>query len=359
MLKRSLPLLAIPLSALAIEPKDIKLGGFVDTYYAFDFNQPKDLERQYTTQPARHNEFNINMAYLDATIKTEKTRGRMALQYGNSVDKNYSAERDSDAKVFQEAYVGKRIAEKTWIDVGIFLGNIGAESWISKDNYTYSRSLNLDYVPYYSSGVRFEHFISEKQSFQLQLLNGWQNISENNSGKAIGMQYKNLVSEKFSFIYNNFFGDEETVPSDKTDSASMTHPRFRTYHNFIFNYALSEKWQWIYVFDIGEQSQQQNKGVDAWYATTFTLRRVLNQTQSISGRVEYYNDRHQANVSTTTDNGFQVSSASINFDQKLDENALWRTELRGFYSKDEIYTAYTSNMNRLDGFLVTSLSMWF
>ena len=347
----------ISTSAMAQTLADVKLGGFIDTYYAYDFNQPQNHEREFTTQPVRHNEFNINLAYIEAVLKREKTRGRLALQYGNSVTKNYSGEPTQgatsgpqDSKIFQEAFVGTKIGEKSWIDMGIFLGNIGAESWISKDNWIYTRALSLDYVPYYSSGVRLEHFLDSKQSFQLQLLNGWQTISENNQGKAIGMQYKNVHSDKFIFTYNNFFGDEEVVSSN---------PRFRAYHNFIFQWAASEKWQYIYTFDIGHQSQQENSGVDAWYTTAFTVKHPLNQEQALALRAEYYNDAHQANIVTSTPNGFRVTSMTLDYSQMLEANAMWRTELRGFYSHDEIYPQGSAGKNRLDGFLVTSLSMWF
>ena len=337
--------------------KDVSFGGFLDTYYAYDFNQPKDHERQFTTQPVRHNEFNINLAYVEAILKKEKSRGRLALQYGNSVTKNYSSEPTqgatsgpNDSKIFQEAYVGTKIGERTWIDMGIFLGNIGAESWISKDNWIYTRALSLDYVPYYSSGARLEHFIDNNQSFQLQLLNGWQTISENNQGKAIGMQYKNAVTPTFTFTYNNFFGDEEVVSQSS---------RFRAYHNFIFQWLQSDAWQYIYTFDIGHQSQQENDGVDAWFTTAFTVRHPLDQKRTIAMRAEYYADPHQANVVTSTPNGFRVTSLATGYDQKLDENTMWRTELRGFYSHDRIYPQGSAGKNRLEGFLVTSLSMWF
>lgn len=343
-------------SVSATVPEDVTIGGFIDTYYAWDFNQPKDHERKFTTQPVRHNEFNVNLAYIEANIKRETTRGRLALQYGNSVTKNTAAEPKQgqtsgpqDAKIFQEAFVGKRIGEKTWIDGGIFLGNIGAESWISKDNFTYTRALNLDYVPYYSAGIRIEHALSEKESFQFQILNGWQNMSEDNQGKAIGTQYKRHLSEKAIFTYNTFFGDEEQT---------FQSPRFRGYHNFILSYNASSSWQFLGAFDIGHQAQKTNHGVDAWYATTFTARRVLSELDALAARIEWYNDRHECNVRTNTPDGFQVSGASVNFDRKLDEKSLWRTELRGFYSKDEIYPVGSGRFQRLNGFLVTSLSLW-
>lgn len=346
----------ISTSATAQPLEGVKFGGFLDTYYAYDFNNPKEHEREFTTQPVRHNEFNINLAYFEAVLKREKTRGRLALQYGNSVTKNYSSEPTQgatsgpqDSKIFQEAYVGTKIAENTWVDMGIFLGNIGAESWISKDNWTYTRALSLDYVPYYSAGARLDHQIDTNQSFQLQLLNGWQTISENNQGKAIGMQYKNSPSPEYTFTYNNFFGDEEVV---------SVHSRFRGYHNFIFQWLADEQWQYIYTFDIGHQAQQENDGVDAWFTSALTVRHVLNLDQAMALRAEYYDDPHQANVVTSTRNGFRVASTSLNFDQRLEGNAMWRTELRGFYSHDKIYPQGSSGKNRLDGFLVTSLSFW-
>ncbi len=344
------------LSAWASE-SPVKFGGFLDTYYAYDFNNPKNHEREFTTQPVRHNEFNLNLAFIEAKIQQEKTRGRLALQLGNSVTKNSASEPTDgttsgpqDTKYIQEAFVGKKIGDKTWIDAGIFLGNIGAESWISKDNWTYTRALNLDYVPYYSSGVRVEHQIDQKQSLQLQLLNGWQNISENNHGKALGMQYKRSLNETTTFTYNNFFGDEEVV---------SVKPRFRGYHNFIFQWIKSDEWQYLGSFDFGHQSQQNSNGVDGWFATSVTSRRVLNADQALALRVEYYADPHQSNVVTSTPRGFRVYGASLNFDQKLDQNVLWRSEIRGFKSEDEIYPTSTNKRNKMNGFIVTSLSAWF
>jgi hypothetical protein len=41
------------------------VGGFVDAYIAWDFTRPRSLDRFYTTQPARHSEFNVNLAFLE------------------------------------------------------------------------------------------------------------------------------------------------------------------------------------------------------------------------------------------------------------------------------------------------------
>ena len=326
----------------------IDYGAFLDSYYAYDSNQPQ-VSRAYTTQPVKHDRPSINLAHLEMKIQTEKIRSRIALQAGDSVERSAALEPGQE-KYIQEACLGTKLGEKTWVDAGIFLGNIGAESWISKDNWTYTRSLISDYVPYYSAGIRLEHQIDQKQSFQLQVINGWQNVSENNSAKAVGMQYKNILSDTLTFTYNNFLGDEKVVGKNS---------RFRVYHNLLLKWEASNSWQYLYAFDIGHQSQQKNNGVDPLFATTLTIRKVFNPTQSMAYRVEYYNDRHKTNVVVQSKKGFQVAGASVNFDQFFLEKAMWRTELRGFYSQDKIYPKHNGEKNSIDGVIATSISLWF
>lgn len=305
--------------------------GFLDTYYAYDFNAPASKKRAYTTQPVRHNEPNINLAFGGVKVEQDKYRGRFALQGGNSVEANTIFETNS-LRYIQEAYAGMKAGD-TWIDAGVYLGNIGAESWISRDNWTYSRALNLDYVPYYSAGVRISH-----KNFQLHLMNGWQNIREDNKAKAIGMQYV-----QGHFTYNNFFGDEEVVSN---------RPRFRGYHNFIWKNDVL-----IGAVDVGHQTQQENSGTDIWWAASFTARKVLSETKAMAARIEHYSDPHQANVLTGTRGGFVTSSMSVNFDQALSKKVLWRNELRGFSSRDRIFPEGSQKKNRLDGFFVSSLAL--
>lgn len=317
----------------------IFFDGFLDTYYAYDFNNPPHNERVYTTQPARTNEPNINLAHLGANIKDEKWRGRFALQGGNSVKINTNLEANKSLGHIQESYLGYQFSKKFYIDAGVYLGNIGMESWISKNNFTYSRSLMLDYVPYYSTGMRMGYDSDEKNHFEFHLMQGWQNISETNSAKAFGFQWR-----RGKFTYNNFLGDERVYSQQAT--------RFRTYHNFIYQDQLSETLQYQTSFDVGTQAQQQNDGVDTWMAMAFTLRKKVTEKDYIAARVEHYADPHQANVITNTSNGFVVSSASMNYDHHFSEKILWRTEVRGYKSKDNIYPHNSDT----DGFVVTSFS---
>jgi hypothetical protein len=226
-IERLLKILAVVLPGVAgaqVAPDTtvkVTFGGFVDSYYAWDFDRPQTLDRSFaggvlfTTQPARHNEFNINLAFIEAKLDGARVHGRLALQAGTSVQSNYSGEPANGAvsgptlaRHIQEAFAGGRVAPTLWIDGGIFYSHLGMESWASRDNLTYTRSLVADYSPYYSSGVRAVWQAAAKLTAQLHIVNGWQNISENNTGKGAGLRLDYAASGALSVTYYNFFTDE-------------------------------------------------------------------------------------------------------------------------------------------------------
>ncbi|HEV2671314.1 MAG TPA: outer membrane beta-barrel protein, partial [Gemmatimonadales bacterium] len=221
-------MILLSLLALSGQTRDttrtLNWGAFVDTYYAWDFNRPGagGFDRAYTTQPARHDEFNVNLAHVEVRLAGPRTRGRLALQAGTSVQSNYAGEPQTGtvsgpdlARHIQEAVVGVRLASRLWIDGGIYLSHIGQESWISRDNPTYSRSLIADYSPYYEAGVKATWTASSKLTGQFHILNGWQNISETNTDKAIGMRLDYAATPNVALGYANFVGNEapDTVAS--------------------------------------------------------------------------------------------------------------------------------------------------
>lgn len=202
-------------AAVPDENPKITFGGFVDGYYAFEFNRPATINRAYTTQPARHHEFNINLAFVEARLDAPTSRGRLALQTGTSVQSNYSGEpRNGNisgpdlARLIQEAVVGVKIADNVWIDGGIFLSHIGMEGFISRDNPMYTRSLVADFSPYYESGVKLAWQAAPTVTALFTVVNGWQNISETNGAKSGGVRIDYAPLSSSTFSYFSYIGDE-------------------------------------------------------------------------------------------------------------------------------------------------------
>ena len=323
--------------ALADEPPATPhFGLFVDTYYAFDANQPANRERPFTTLPTRHNEFALNLAYVEGTIASDRWRGRLALQTGTSVYANYASELRAPAKNgaqladllqhVQEAVAGYRIAEGLWIDGGIYFSHIGSEGFISRDNWTYTRSLIADFSPYYQAGVRLSYEPNPQWAFQLHVLNGWQNILETNSEKALGTQVTFKVSPDLTITHNGFVGRESEL---------------RIFQDLIVKYRISHQWETVLTVDFGLQRRPGQDAFASWYGTSFQNRFRWNADTHFAFRLENYSDPEGVIAPTNTMNGFQVLGVSANLDRQLTMGLTWRTEVRWLHSRDAIFPSDT------------------
>jgi hypothetical protein len=335
----------------------VSFGGFVDSYYAYDFGRPVNFDRPFTTQAVRHNEFNVNLAYVEAKVSGPRVRGRLALQAGTSVQSNYGGEPaigtisgPSLSRFIQEAVAGYQITPSLWVDGGIFLSHIGMENWASRDNPTYTRSLSFDFTPAYESGVKLTWQATPKLSALITVVNGWQNISENNQGKAVGARLDYARSSSTTFSYYNFVGNE------------ASSSRLRIFNGVGFKSGLTATLTLQGNFDYGRQ-QQAVTGSDSWWSTGLIGKLQVTPVVGVSGRVERYQDPDQVLVVTGSPGGFKATMASLGLDVSPLGNTrvLWRSELRGTWAGDPVFpnrsaATGTSTSNTL---LVTSLALTF
>lgn len=356
--------------ALAQAPADttihVTFGGFVDAYYAWDFGRPPRLDRSFaggtlfTTQPARHNEFNVNLAYLEAVVAGPRVRGRLALQAGTSVQSNYAAEPTTGAisgpsleRHIQEATAGYRIADGLWVDGGIFYAHVGMESWVSRDNPHLTRSLVADYSPYYSSGVKLTWAATPRLSARLDVVNGWQNISENNAGKGAGVRLDYAPTPSATLSYYDFFSDE-------------AGNRLRTF-NGVGGRLAAGRATVHGEFDVGTQRRSARGGGTAtWYGGMLAARWRLDPRVWLVGRIERFDDADQVIVATgtrtdDTPNGpLRATGGSVGVDVAPVSRVLWRTEARGWRNRDAIFPdGANGTPKQTGGFVVSSLALAF
>ena len=339
--------------------RTVTFGAFVDTYYAWDFNRPGAgmFDRSFTTQPARQDEFNVNLAFVEVKLTGSRTRGRLALQAGTSVQANYAGEPSTGtisgpdlARIIQEAVVGVRAAPALWIDAGIYLSHLGQEGWISRDNPTYTRSLIADYTPYYEAGVKATWAASARLTAQLHILNGWQNISETNASKAIGMRLDYTASPHLSLGYDNFIGNEapDTAPS-----------RLRVFNEVFALMTVGRVQAWV-TLDYGTQGRARTAGTSSWYGGAVVARLSLSRVVALAARIEQYGDPDGVIVRTGTPNPFRVAGGSLGLDVNPGGGVAWRTEIRAFAARDLVFPVRgNAGYSDRDGFVVSSLALTF
>lgn len=349
----SVPIVLVaPLAAQQSTPQ-VHFGAFVDSYYAWDSGQPATHERAFTTQAVRHNEFNINLAHVEAAVSSDRVRGRLALQAGTSVQANYAGEPTlgtssgpSLARNIQEAVVGVRLAPALWVDGGIYFSHIGQESWISRDNPTYTRSFTAEYTPYYSSGIKSTWSPNSRVTVQLHLLNGWQNISETNSSKALGARVDWVATPRLTLGWAAFLGNEQ---------ADSVTARTRNFQQLFGKWQASEG---VAVWVTADAGWEQRPGdeVATWGSATLVGEVELSPITTIAARVERYIDRDGVLVHVDAPEGFDVTSASLGVNVRLPEGFQWRSEVRTYLSQGEIWPDGTGLTRRVAA-LVTSLSL--
>jgi hypothetical protein len=338
----------------AADSTTVSFGGFVDGYYAWDSGRPRTLDRSFTTQPARHNEFNLNLAFVEAVVTGERVRGRLALQAGTSVQSNYAAEPEVGtlsggtlSRTIQEATAGVRLHPRLWVDAGVYFSYIGLEGWISRDNPTYTRSLIADYTPYYLSGARLTWQAHDQVTAQLHVINGWQNVSETNSDKAIGARVDWRPRPTVSLGWGMFVGNEQpdSLPS-----------RVRVLNQLLARWT-GGAWELSAVLDGGQQARE-GTGADWWTGSSLIARRALRPDVFASARIEHLFDRGQVLVRTDTPDGFRTTSATLGLDVRTAGRVLWRNEIRGFRSGDDIWPSHgAASGRRTNLLLVTSLAL--
>ena len=345
LLAMGLVLTALPLYAQ--EPAErLQISGYMETYYAFDFNQPATHERpSFLYNFKRHNEFALNLALVQLSYSTQRIRTKLGAMAGSYAQYNL-ADEPIWAQFIYEASVGVQLLENLWLDVGIMPSHIGFESAIGADCWHLSRSLLAENSPYFLTGARFTYAFNNKLEAILWVTNGWQNVQRprgfQSPGVGIGVVYK--PSDDITLNYANYWGSESVSPSTM----------YRFFNNFYVQ-KYSELVNITLGADFGIEQRVFRQGFNHWYGIALSLQKPLTDQLTLAGRAEYYADTQ----GVILEEGMRLSGFSINLDYNLTEKAIIRIEGRQFISPEPIFPKPTGWMNRGNLAVNTSLALRF
>ena len=95
-------------------------------------------------------------------------------------------------------------------DFGKFVTSAGAEVTETHLNWNYSRSLLFANGPYYHFGVTHRRARCRSNfTAGVQLVNGWNNVEDNNAGKTVGFTTA-LTTSKINWANIYYVGNEKT-----------------------------------------------------------------------------------------------------------------------------------------------------
>lgn len=263
-------------------PEGMTVNGYVETYYAWDTEKDKHLRQYAATSPYR-DQFRLVTAQIGGTYTTKHFRSAVALHFGDLPEVNWPSE--GSVKFIQEANIGFSPAKNLWFDFGYFNTHIGAESVYPRYNFFNTFALVTYFEPIYQSGVKVS-YNTKKFYGQLHFLNGYNQLTDNNKNKSLGLQLGFKPNKYVDFTYNNIFGNEEPTENNK--------PKLRLQNNLVIKIFAGKRVDMLIGFDAVYQQKSQLADTNRFasiYSGLFAIRVRPHKKFSISARYEYHRDK--------------------------------------------------------------------
>lgn len=334
----------------------LSIEAYVDVYYSYAASHPVGGTRPYFVSYNRDNEINLDLAYASLKYVSDRVRGSFSPGYGTYMNANYAAERQTLQNIM-EAYVGVRIFKKKdiWLDGGVFSAPYTNESVYSIDQLTYTRSLGADFTPYYLTGAKLTVPFGSKWTAYLYLLNGWQVIESQHDPLDFGSQLEFKPDDKWDINWNTYLGNE----------SSIQNPGYRRRMFGDLSAAYNPTAKWSFGADIysGWQQRYEDTGLlrtRQWWNVNFCTRYTFLPGNSISVRVEHFDDPYEVLVKPVTPaSGFKLSGASLGYNHSVTDDAMIRVEGRYFRSPDGLYPLRNQTDADNDTWLTVGLTARF
>jgi hypothetical protein len=332
------------------------LSGFVDLYYGQNFNNPASRTNTLRAFDLASNQFGLNLVELVLDKQPEITNSRtgyhLALGFGQAINAVNGADPGGlgFGQYLKEAYfsylapVGKGLQ----VDAGKFVTPHGAELIETKDNWNYSRGLLFSYaIPFYHFGMRAKYTFNDKYSLTGYLVNGWNNVVDNNTGKTYGATFAWNPSKKFGIVQNYMAGPE----------TSDVNSNWRHLSDTVVTYSPSGRLSFIVNYDYGrgDRLATSSKPVH-WTGAAGYVRYILNGTNALATRYEYYNDKYGV-----TTGGFlnptpqHLNGFTQTYEHLLAHHIMTRFEFRRDISNQPVFvkgtTPVTAQNTAMAGFV--------
>ncbi|HXB61560.1 MAG TPA: outer membrane beta-barrel protein [Acidobacteriaceae bacterium] len=327
----------------------IAFSGLVDGYYNFNANHPNNPNNPNQNQLRNFdfdaNSFSLNMVKLSMSYSPAPVGFQVDLGFGKafsafgtgvtSCNQNggyynyFTPQCDSQNDMhLEQAYIAWKPTKAKGFeaDFGEFVTSASAEVIETMNNPNYSRSLLFTYfAPYYHMGLRTSMPVTKKETVGLQIVNGWNNITDNNEGKTFGLTSL-YTATNYNWALNYYVGPE----NNNTDVG------YRNLIDSTFNWtpAKMAKWTGYVNYDyLQNRNSVQNGSGTGYHATNLVhqqgiageLRYQATGTMALSGRYEYVYDA--SGVIT----GFAKASLeefTVTGEYKMSQGLLARLEYR-------------------------------
>lgn len=307
-----------PASPFAIGP--VQFSGLVDVFYSTNFNHPASGLNALRNFDQKANSFALNMAKLTVEHEPDPVGFRVDLGFGRMFDTFHATDPAAGiGRYLQQGYVSIKPPKGKGfqLDFGQFTTSAGAEATDTNLSWNYSRSLLFALAaPYFHFGVRASMPLNKYFTAGVQVVNGWNNLEDNNSGKTIGLT-GSFATPKFTWNNTYYAGPEKNDENrgwrQLWDSNILISPDAKTGFYVNFDYG-TEK-------NVGGGSQR-------WVGIGGAARYQFTPVFALTPRVEWFNDADGFATGAIQ----KVKEFTLTAEGKMNDYSLVRLEYRRDWS---------------------------
>jgi hypothetical protein len=312
----------------------VDMSAFVDAYYGYNFNKSDPMLLR--TFDVAHNAFTLAVAEIDIVREptaSSRIGGRVDLAFGPNADIVSSFEPGAGDEIFrnlQQGYISLMASEQLTLDFGKFVTPLGAELIESQDNWNYSRSVLFGFaIPFYHAGLRASYAASDQFSLSGYVVNGWNNVIENNSDKTFIGSVALTPNEQLTWYGNLIAGKERDFDGDGEQD-------LRWVFDTTLSFAASEMLTLMANFDYGSEADADP--VTAGDPGTFWgiaayARYQAQEDWAFAGRFEFIDDSSDGWMGI----GQKVQTFTATSDHTVYEDLIARFEFRFDTSENDFF----------------------
>jgi len=330
-------------------PGNVQLSGLIDGYYSFNNNHPASRFNTLRNFEVKANQFSLNMVKLSLARTPEPVGFTLDLGVGRAWEIFHATDPAGTdiVRYIPQAYLS--VKPKNWggfqFDFGKFYTSAGAELTENNLTWTYGRGYLYTNGPYYHFGARMTKPLNEHFTVGLQLVNGWNNVEDNNSGKTLGVTTA-WTAKKISWANNYYSGPE------KNDS----NTGWRNFYDTVLTLNPTEKSSFWVNFDYGRENDAFGiKNNATWVAVGVAGRYQTTKTTALAIRYENYDDRN----GFITGQAQSLNSFTLTGEYKWATGLLSRLEYRRDWSDKPFFERGTLGHSTTQNTLTLGFVAWF
>lgn len=321
-----------PAPAPAFAAGPITFSGLVDAYYSLNFNHPASKNNAVRNFDVKANQFSLNFAKLTMDHAPDPVGFKLELAGGRAMDVFHATDPAGPevVKHLLQAYVS--VKPTNWkgvqLDFGKFNTSAGAEVTETHLNWNYSRALLYANGPYYHFGARLAVPVNSHFTAGVQLVNGWNNVEDNNSAKTVGLTAA-VTTSKLNFFQNYYFGNEKT---DTLDGVKIQAPGLRHFSDTVIAINPNGRVSGLFNFDYGVDKVPGGRS-SKFYGYSVAMRVIGNDWFAFSPRYDWYKDR-DGFITTVAQT---LQEFTLTGDVKMAKGFLMRAEYRRDWSNQPFF----------------------